>query len=318
MSQRFVYLIDADGNLNAHLVGELGRYGFRVEAAVDSNDLMQRKDDLPALIVLCIDPKRTGWAVCNRLRKSLTLKSTPLIITSAEATEKDFDDHKKLKTRAEEYLHKPFGVEALVDKIGGLIGMPEASAVHEMLDLPLDGEEMAIEDHDAIIEEEHEAEPLYGNTEPSTAMTSASFLEDAEDHTRIGVMNIDGEVDVETEAAFAAIGVDEPEQATDATELTDDARLSPRAIAANIKPGIAPAGNGRSYGARRAMEVPFDEPIGEDDPFSLPSSEPAPLPPAESQPIATRPPPREVSESIDLGLEDVARQAAQERPRPPS
>ena len=79
MSERYVYLVDADANLNAHLVGELGRYGFRVDAEVDSNELMQRKDDLPALIVLCIDPKRTGWAVCNRLRKSATLKSTPLI-----------------------------------------------------------------------------------------------------------------------------------------------------------------------------------------------------------------------------------------------
>ena len=32
MSERYVYLVDADANLNAHLVGELGRYGFRVEA----------------------------------------------------------------------------------------------------------------------------------------------------------------------------------------------------------------------------------------------------------------------------------------------
>src|SRR6185312_11316546 len=139
MSERYVYLVDADGNLNAHLVGELGRYGFRVEAAVDSNELMQLKDDLPALIVLCIDPKRTGWAVCNRLRKSATLKTTPLIITSAEATEKDFEDHKKLRTRAEEYLHKPFGVEALLEKVASLIGLDppqlEESALEE---IPID------------------------------------------------------------------------------------------------------------------------------------------------------------------------------------
>src|SRR5262245_52765606 len=143
MSQRFVFLVDADTNLNSHLVGELARYGFRVEAATDSNDLMQRKDDLPQLIVLCIDPKRTGWAVCNRLRKSMTLKSTPLIITSAEATEKDFEDHKKLKTRAEEYLHKPFAVEALVEKIGGLIGMPDPAQV---LEIPMESEELALDD----------------------------------------------------------------------------------------------------------------------------------------------------------------------------
>src|ERR1700760_1183233 len=160
MSQRLISIIDADLNLAGHLQTELSRYGLAVEAAADSNELMARKDGLPSLIVLCIDPKRTGWAVCNRLRKSTTLKTTPLIITSAEATEKDFEDHKKLKTRAEKYLHKPFGAEALVEKIGGLIGMPEAS--HDALELPMDGDEvMAIEDDGSIIEEA-EAEPLYG------------------------------------------------------------------------------------------------------------------------------------------------------------
>src|SRR6476646_6116780 len=155
MSERYVYLVDADANLNEHLVGELARYGFRVEAAIDSNELMQRKDDLPALIVLCIDPKRTGWAVCNRLRKSTTLKSTPLIITSAEATEKDFEDHKKLKTRAEEYLHKPFGVESLVEEIGGLIGLPEPGAsVSQELEIPLDSEELHIEEADSAVLED--------------------------------------------------------------------------------------------------------------------------------------------------------------------
>jgi DNA-binding response OmpR family regulator len=210
MSERYVYLVDADANLNAHLVGELGRYGFRVESATDSNELMQRKEDLPSLIVLCIDPKRTGWAVCNRLRKSTTLKATPLIITSAEATEKDFEDHKKLKTRAEEYLHKPFAIEALAEKIGGLIGMPEPpieyaeegeyDAGTHSLEIPMESEEVAIEDDGAIIEESPDEESV--THQPAFADS------DDDDQTRIGVMNVDGEVDVETEAAFAAIGME--------------------------------------------------------------------------------------------------------------
>src|SRR5947209_10175843 len=151
MSQRYVYLVDADANLNDHLVGELGRYGFRVEAATDSNELMQRKDDLPSLIVLCIDPKRTGWAVCNRLRKSTTLKSTPLIITSAEATEKDFEDHKKLKTRAEEYLHKPFNAEALAQKISALLG--PLGGDEGDLEIPIDSDEISVEDAGLVVED---------------------------------------------------------------------------------------------------------------------------------------------------------------------
>src|SRR3954471_5364287 len=185
MSQRYVYVVDADGNLNAHLVGELGRYGFRIEAATDSNELMQRKDDLPSLIVLCIDPKRTGWAVCNRLRKSTTLKSTPLIITSAEATEKDFEDHKKLKTRAEEYLHKPFGVESLVDKIGGLIQMPmPAASVSQELEIPLDSEELAIEDADQVLEDDVISSSDGEFDVPPSPAVASPYDDDSEDRTR--------------------------------------------------------------------------------------------------------------------------------------
>ncbi len=319
MSQRFVYVIDADGNLDEHLVGELGRYGFRVEAATDSNELMQRKDDLPSLIVLCIDPKRTGWAVCNRLRKSTTLKSTPLIITSAEATEKDFEDHKKLKTRAEEYLHKPFAVEALVEKIGGLIGMPEPQPDEvrvegsALIEIPMESEEVAIEDDGAIIEDAAEENGLYGSEQPATQ--TASFVDEEDDHTRIGVMNIDGEVDVETEAAFGAISMDGLEDSTNVTSPEE------------AKPMLARVGTvKRAVAAPSVTEVPMDEPFGgDDDPFSLPRdigpTVPAPLPPAESQPIDTfHAPPKEQSQPLDLGLDAVAEQAAQEpkRPRPPS
>jgi CheY-like chemotaxis protein len=308
MSQRFAYLIDADPNLGDHLVAELGRYGFRVEAAVDSNELMQRKDDLPSLIVLCIDPKRTGWAVCNRLRKSATLKQVPLIITSAEATEKDFEDHKKLKTRAEEYLHKPFAVDALVEKIGGLIGMPDPPA--ESLEIPMESEEVAIEDDGAIIEEE--PADLYDAThEPAQVQEQHFVSDDEDDRTRIGVMNIDGEVDVETEAAFAAVAMDGMEESTNVMP-PDEARPMLARVVTVKKPVAA------------AQEVPLDEPFGEDDPFSLPRESgptvPQPLPPAESRPIDTEHFGGEKSDPLDLGLEDVARQADEEpkRQRPPS
>jgi CheY-like chemotaxis protein len=326
MSQRFVYLIDADANLTSHLVGELHRYGFRIEAAADSNDLMLRKDDLPLLIVLCIDPKRTGWAVCNRLRKSNTLKSTPLIITSAEATEKDFEDHKKLKTRAEEYLHKPFGVEALVEKIGGLIGMPDgASPYRDELEIPMESEEVAIEDDGSIIEEA-EAEPLYGSGAPealygtanANAPTNVGFLADEEDRTRIGVMNIDGEVDMETEAAFAAIGA-EADESTETHDLPPEPLPEARSVIARMPPAKKPPATPPPRAS--AMDLPLDESFGDDDdPFALPHHEgtmPPALPPTDALPM--QPLRESPSEPLDLGLDDVARQASAEpttmRPR---
>jgi CheY-like chemotaxis protein len=312
---RFVYLIDADANLDQHLADELARVGFRVETAVDSNEVMQRKDDLPSLIVLCIDPKRTGWAVCNRLRKSTTLKATPLIITSAEATEKDFEDHKKLKTRAEEYLHKPFSAEALVDKIAGLIGMPEGVAHDDgSLEIPMESEEIAVEDDGSIIEDA-EAEPLYGS-----GNGSGGFAADEEDRTRIGVMNIDGEVDMETDAAFAAIGMEPREESQPAIEAP------PKPVLARVQPvkRAVPAPQVIETRSPSSSEIPLDEHVGgEDDPFSLPAESshtpmPAPLPPADSMPIPVTPVPimrKETSEPIDLGLDAVAQQASKDSPR---
>jgi CheY-like chemotaxis protein len=256
MSQRLVAIIDADLKLAGHLQTELQRYGLTVEVAADSNDLMARKEELPELVVLCIDPKRTGWAVCNRLRKSPLLKSIPLIITSAEATEKDFDDHKKLKTRAEEYLHKPFSAEALIDKIGTLIGLPQVET---------DGGEIEVE------AEELSAADLEADDVAVEVAEEIATADDAgeEEHTRVGLdSEIDGEVDLETNAAFAAIGLDEPAEST----------------------------------TREASGVsPFDE-----EPF-------APEPPATSSSdpdMDSAPVPRVAAESLDLGLDEVARDAA--------
>ncbi len=65
--------------------------------------------DRPDAIILCVElPKMSGYSICNKLKKDDQLKSIPLIITSREATHETFEQHKKLKTRAEAYLIKPF------------------------------------------------------------------------------------------------------------------------------------------------------------------------------------------------------------------
>src|SRR5262249_766460 len=147
------------------------------------------------------------WAVCNRLRKSAALGKIPLIITSAEATEKDFEDHKKLKTRAEDYLHKPFGVEALVEKVSAQIGVPEPddpSLVHT-----LDPDELSAEE-DGIVVEDDVSAPQMIDTGTQREDLSAFSTEDSQDRTRIASAHFeDEEVGVEADAAFAAIGVED-------------------------------------------------------------------------------------------------------------
>jgi CheY-like chemotaxis protein len=81
--------------------------------------------DRPDLIVLCVElPKMSGYSICNKLKKDNDLKGIPLIITSKEATPETFAQHKKLKTRAEDYLIKPFSEDDLFEKIGALIALP--------------------------------------------------------------------------------------------------------------------------------------------------------------------------------------------------
>jgi len=85
-----------------------------VDAIVDNN---------PDLVVLNLElPDMNGFLVCNMLKKNSLTKSIPIIITSAEKSEKDFEQHKKLKLRAEQYYKKPFSGEDLKNGLKEFVG----------------------------------------------------------------------------------------------------------------------------------------------------------------------------------------------------
>lgn len=125
-----ILLIDAEQPFADNLAGTLKGRGFQVKLLDDGKDGLDfAKDSRPDLIVLCVElPKMSGYSICNKLKKDNDLKNIPLIITSKEATPETFAQHKKLKTRAEDYLIKPFSDGELVDKIGALIPLPAAGA----------------------------------------------------------------------------------------------------------------------------------------------------------------------------------------------
>jgi len=87
------------------------------------------KAESPDIIVVCVEAQPTnGYMLCTRLKKDERLKGIPVILTSANATPDSFEKHKKLKTRAEDYLIKPFEAPALFDKVNGLLGLPPDEA----------------------------------------------------------------------------------------------------------------------------------------------------------------------------------------------
>src|SRR5690242_10557265 len=114
MPERLVVLVENDPVLSERVRAVLSAHSFKVDVIPDGNELLTGPQLHAALIILCIDPKRLGWAICNRVKKTAQYRDVPLIVTSQEATDKDFEDHKKLRTRADEYLHKPYSVEVLL------------------------------------------------------------------------------------------------------------------------------------------------------------------------------------------------------------
>jgi CheY-like chemotaxis protein len=140
-----VLLIESDSSFARDMSAALESRGFGVRTSSEGKEGVELARALrPDCVVLCVElPGLSGYSWCNRLKKDDALKSIPLVITSSEATPETFEQHRKLKTRAEDYLIKPFLPATLVERVGALVGMPEALAAEEELvtlaDVELDG-----------------------------------------------------------------------------------------------------------------------------------------------------------------------------------
>ena len=81
-------------------------------------------------ILLSIElPRMNGFSVCNKLKKDPNLKDVPLIIMSSESSDETFEQHKKLRTRAEDYVHKPVAFGELLQHIQGFVHLGAPPAV---------------------------------------------------------------------------------------------------------------------------------------------------------------------------------------------
>ena len=143
--QKNVLLIESDTPFARAMSKALESRGFGVRTSPDGKEGFELARALhPDCVVLCVElPGLSGYSWCNRLKKDGDLKSIPLVITSSEATPETFDQHRKLKTRAEDYLLKPFSPETLVERVTTLVGVPDAAPADEELvtldDVELEG-----------------------------------------------------------------------------------------------------------------------------------------------------------------------------------
>src|SRR5690349_2007216 len=130
-----VLVFESDPSFAGELRTELGRLGAAVQVVDDGNyGLQVASADRPDLILLSIElPRMNGFSVCNKLKKDAQLKDVPLVIMSSESSEETFEQHRKLRTRAEDYVHKPLAFGELLQHIRVFVPLdaagPESDAI---------------------------------------------------------------------------------------------------------------------------------------------------------------------------------------------
>jgi len=112
-----VLVFESDPAFAGELRTELGRLGLVAQVVDDGYaGLMAAASDKPDLILLSIElPRMNGFSVCNKLKKDPALKDVPLIIMSSDSSDDTFEQHRKLRTRAEDYVHKPIAFGELLE-----------------------------------------------------------------------------------------------------------------------------------------------------------------------------------------------------------
>src|ERR1019366_8092838 len=123
-----VLVFESDPAFAGELRSELAKLGCSTTAVDDGNvGLQQAASDKPDLILLSIElPRMNGFSVCNKLKKDANLNDVPLIIMSSESSDETFEQHKKLRTRAEDYVHKPIAFGELLQHIRGYVALTPA------------------------------------------------------------------------------------------------------------------------------------------------------------------------------------------------
>ena len=210
MPTRTLLCVEPDEAALAIIAGTLEPYGFEIKNITNGDQVVDwAKKNRPALMMVSVEPKKIGYAICNKIKRNVELKDVPLILTSGEEAPEKFEQHKTFKLRADEYMFKPLDRHELMRKVNVLIGLdePDAAAAPSpsaeiFLSSDVVSSEIAI-DADDIVEEAKMLTPPPQAGEDPEAPTGNDPL---------GVNPVlDAMFDKEAEAAFDALELPTPE-----------------------------------------------------------------------------------------------------------
>jgi CheY-like chemotaxis protein len=216
MADRIALAIEPDNDTANQIRRLLEPKGFKVESIPNGDDAMEwGRDHKPAVIILSVEPRKVGYAISNKLRRSPSLREVPLIMISSEETLATFEQHKKLKSRADEYLLKPLEESVFVSKVAGLTGVDFLDdEVHE-----LDA------DSDIVLSEDDEDVIVDGGEGERTLLMADGIVKDETSEGPAhdtGATPFEGEkFDPETQAAFAALEAGGGESSSKSDDMVD-------------------------------------------------------------------------------------------------
>jgi two-component system phosphate regulon response regulator PhoB len=116
-----VLVVEDEPALVTMLRYNLEKQGFRVDEAGDGEEALTRIAELPPDLVLLdwMLPVMSGIEVCRQVRRRPTTRDLPIIMVSARTD--DQDAVRGLNTGADDYITKPFNMDALLARMRALL-----------------------------------------------------------------------------------------------------------------------------------------------------------------------------------------------------
>ncbi len=141
LNRPLVLVVEDEAALLTMLRYNLERNGFRVEEAANGEEAIARiAEERPDLVLLdWMLPVLSGIEVCRQIRRQPDTRTLPVIMLTART--EDQDAVRALNTGADDYITKPFALEALMARIRALLrrsGAMPAKGRLEYADITLD------------------------------------------------------------------------------------------------------------------------------------------------------------------------------------
>lgn len=121
LAKPIILVVEDEAPLLTLLRYNLEKQGFRVEEAADGQEALLRvAETKPDLILLdWMLPALSGLEVCRQIRRRPATRDLPIIMVTART--EDQDAVRALDTGADDYIAKPFAMEALLARIRALL-----------------------------------------------------------------------------------------------------------------------------------------------------------------------------------------------------